>query len=179
MSDDDLWQEMDRKFEEIKRQMQTRPEWVDRMQFASVTWSKGRLYVGREEYVGGPRILLFPLQEVEIDVEPCALGQAVLEALDGYIVGDRVVYVEEKQEMNKQFLRFFGFRSIPEFYRKSIDVTIRRENTDAGDIFSLGFGDTGEEMQPCPGDPEGLGRAILEKIRGDRRYREIKSRNKK
>lgn len=109
-----------------------------------------------------------------MDVEPIRLGRASIAALDGYVLGDRIVYADEKRELGKQLLHFFGYKSIPEFHSKTIGIGIRREKMDTGELFTFGIGDSGDEPQPCPSDPEGLGKCILEKIVNNRRYRIVK-----
>lgn len=156
MNNREFQQEMDRKFEEIKRLMlpENRPKWVGQMQFASVIWSKGWLYICREEYVGGSRILIWPLEEIPMDVEAIRLGRASIAALDGYVLGDRIVYADEKRELGKQLLHFFGYKSIPEFHRKTIGIGIRREKRILGSCLRLVLEIVGMNHNPAQATPK-------------------------
>ena len=95
-------------------------------QFCGVFLLKKKLYMVREEGVGGPRRMVMPLKELPVDIDPNDLAEEVFAALDDYREEARPVTVDELETLNDDLLGFFGERSVAAFERKKKDVTVRR-----------------------------------------------------
>ena len=95
-------------------------------EFCALILFRGKLYVGREEKVGGPRRLLLPPKEVPTDSDAITLGNELLAALADYRDAGHPMYADEWQRAERQLLDFFGASSVASFERKKRDVTVRR-----------------------------------------------------
>lgn len=125
-------------------------------QFCGVFVVKKRLFVCREEGVGGPRVMVLPPQELDPAVDDATLGAAIEAALQAYRDAGRRMTPSEWEVVNQRLLGLFGETSIATFERKKRDVTVRLES--ATGRVQL-FGPKGREVSlERPGAAE-LGRA--------------------
>ena len=132
-------------------------------QFCGVFVLKERLYLVREEGVGGPRQIAMPLRELPLNLDARRLGEEVLSGLDDYREIGR--QASGGEGLNRQLLSFVDEKSVAAFERKKKEVTVRREVM-LGDVRL--FGPRDEEMEVKDPEPEKLGE-IIKNLLGLRR----------
>jgi hypothetical protein len=132
-------------------------------QLCGVFVVRKRLYLGREEGHAGPGLLLFPPQELALDIPAEHLGRLVHEALASYRETGVPIPAPEWEVHNARLLAHFGFASVADFERSKRDITIRRIEA-TGEVRL--FGSRGDAVATLldPG-PEELGAAIREHLR--------------
>ena len=128
-------------------------------QFCGVFVLNKNLHVVREEKVGGPRQMRWPLRELPMNIDAESLGKETLAALADYRIDGRPMSRDEGEAFNQRLLDFFGERSIGAFERKKNEVTVRRDV--ASGAITL-FPERGEDVLDLDSseDPTRLGSSI-------------------
>lgn len=127
--------------------------------FCGVFVFKKRLYLEYQEDMGGPGCIVFPPKELDPGIDGSELGQEIESALSAYVDNGRRIYADEKEELNKQLLNFFGEKSIGAYERKKKGMTVRKE-TATGHIVL--FGPKNKEYVLDNPDTEQLGLKVKE-----------------
>ena len=96
-------------------------------QYCGVFAFKGTLYVNREEGVGGPRRMLWPLKVLPMTIDAESLGAELMAALEDYREGGRPILADEWEVLIRRSLDFFGEKSVGAFERKKKGITVRRD----------------------------------------------------
>jgi len=105
--------------------------------FCAVFLHRKRLFLAREEKVGGPRRMILPPRELVLPVDSSNLGDEVLRALADYRNADRSLTPSDWEEGNAKLLELMAEPSVESFERRKRDVTVRRSR-DSGEVTLFG-----------------------------------------
>jgi hypothetical protein len=106
-------------------------------------------------------MLVMPPLKTSFELNDNEFSTQVIDALHDYSSLGRSIHVEEWEEINRNILQYFGFRTVSQFEKSKRDITVRQEY---GSDFLVLFTDENEEI--CiPNSPEILGSKLKQLLR--------------
>jgi len=132
------------------------------IQFCSILYINGKLYVIDQVKVGGPRAIRLPLHECDEPFEAFSIGRRVLKSLDRFEPDGRRMTPDDWDRLNDELLLALGEKSISSFERKKNEVTVRR-TPENGVITLFDKGDETLELRKY--DESLLGGSLLQMLK--------------
>ena len=99
---------------------------VMKTEFCNIAKVSGKIWLAKEEEVGGPRLSLLPPEELKADMSAREIGVMVVNALDSFFNAGRKLSPLDWEAYESEAAAFYSVRNSKALRSKIVNFTIRR-----------------------------------------------------